>query len=121
MFPPIFEVCAAAPSVVNLLGVSPVRLWPFGEAPSGAVLPYAVWQQIGGSPENYINQVPDIDGFALQVDVYASTAAGARAVAEALRDAVEPVAHITRWGGDGREADTKYYRYSFDINWLVSR
>lgn len=121
MFPPIFQVCAASAPVVALLGSNPVRLWPFGEAPSNAELPYAVWQQIGGSPENNLDSVPDIDSFALQVDVYGRTGAQARGVAEALRNAIEPVAHITRWGGDGREADTKYYRYSFDLNWLVSR
>lgn len=121
MAPPLFSVCSASNAVKSLLGFSPVRLWPFGEAIQGAAKPYAVWQVIGGAPENYINQVPDADRYALQVDVYAETAASAQSVAEALRDAIEPHAHITAWRGTSREPDTRLYRFSFDIGWIVQR
>tara|TARA_R110002124_G_scaffold85350_2_gene221428 strand:+ start:13556 stop:13927 length:372 start_codon:yes stop_codon:yes gene_type:complete len=121
MYAPIFTVCAASSAVTSLLGTSPVRLWPFGEAPEGTQTPYAVWQGIGGNPENYINQRPDIDSFDLQVDVYADTASSARNVAEALRDAIEPNAHITSWRGERRDPETKRYRFSFDLEWFVER
>ncbi|EPN30837.1 hypothetical protein A245_45243, partial [Pseudomonas syringae pv. actinidiae ICMP 19096] len=52
MAAPIFAVCAADPAVQALLGTSPTRLYPFGEAPEGVAKPYAVWQVIGGNPEN---------------------------------------------------------------------
>ena len=39
----------------------------------------------------------------------------------ALRDAVEPVAHIVAWRGESRDVDTRLYRYSFDVDWLVNR
>lgn len=121
MYPPIFTVCAADPAVTALLGTAPARLYPFGEAPQGVIYPYAVWQAVGGAPENYLGNRPDIDSFALQVDVYAETGASARAVAVALRDAIEPHAHITRWGGESRDTDTGRYRISFDLDWFVSR
>jgi hypothetical protein len=121
MFPPIFQVCAAAAGVTALLGAGPTRLYPFGEAPQGVALPYAVWQSIGGMPENYISGLPDMDSFSLQIDVYATTVTAARNAAEALRDAIEPHAHITRWGGDGTDPDTKHKRYSFDLDWHVPR
>lgn len=121
MTPPLFSVCAASSAVTALLGSSPVRLWPFGEAVQGAAKPYAVWQVIGGAPENYINQVPDADRFLVQVDVYAETGASARSVAEALRNAIEPHAHITAWRGESREQDTRLYRFSFDVSWIVQR
>lgn len=120
MFPPIYEVCAANSEVQTALG-TPVRLYPFGEAPQGVALPYAVWQTLGGSPENYLKQRPDIDQFSLQVDVYAMSATAARNVAIALRNAIEPVAYITRWNGEDRDQETKNYRVSFDVDWWVQR
>lgn len=121
MFPPIFQVCSADAGVKASLGNSPVRLYPFGEAPDGVLKPYAVWQTLGGSPENYISQRPDIDMFSLQVDVYADTSTAARNAAKALRDAIEPSAHITRWNGEERDTETKNYRVSFDVDWWTPR
>lgn len=121
MFPPIFQVAAADTGVTALLGTDPVRLYPFGEAPEGVILPYAVWQLASGSPENYINQSPDIDSFTLQVDVYAATGSSARAVGKALRDAIELNAYIVRWGGESRDPETGSYRISFDADWYVHR
>lgn len=121
MFPPIFQVCAADPAVTALLGAVPTRLYPFGEAPQGVSYPYAVWQTFGGAPENYLGNRPDLDNFALQVDVYADTGASARSVAAALRDAIEPHAYITRWGGESVDQETKRYRISFDVDWYVAR
>jgi len=120
MNPPIFEVCSADLTVQSRLG-DPARLYPFGEAEPNPVKPYAVWQIVGGSPENYLDCAPDIDAMAVQIDCYATSAALARAVAQSLRDAIEPVAHITRWSGEDRDRDTNLYRYSFDVDWLVPR
>ena len=122
LFPPVFEICAQSAEVGELLGTAPLRLWPFGDAPqSNATLPYAVWQTITGSPENYITGLPDIDSWTLQVDVYAQTATSARAVARALRDAIEPNAHIIAWRGESIEAETRNYRSSFDVDWFTQR
>jgi hypothetical protein len=121
MFPPIFQVAAADPGVTALLGTAPVRLFPFGEAPEGTPLPYAVWQLVSGSPENYLAGRPDMDGFTLQIDVYAATGASARAVGAALRDSIELRAHITRWGGESKDEETGRYRLSFDVDWKTPR
>ncbi|MCY1278010.1 hypothetical protein D9M70_267270 [compost metagenome] len=121
MFPPIFQVCSASAAVKAVLGSSPVRLYPFGEAPQDVQRPYAVWQIAGGAPENYLGDRPDIDSFTTQIDVFAATATSARDVAKALRDAVEPVAYVAGWRGESRDPDTKNYRYSFDVDWLTPR
>jgi hypothetical protein len=121
MYPPIFTVCAANAGVQAALGTNPVRLYPFSEAPQGVTKAYAVWQIIGGGPGNYINQIPSFDEYTLQVDVYAATVTAGRAAAEALRDAIEPVAHIVRWGGESRDPETKNYRFSFDVDFIVNR
>ncbi|WAT06489.1 DUF3168 domain-containing protein [Rouxiella badensis] len=121
MMTPIFSVCAAAPAVTALLGTMPVRLYPFGMQDDKVTYPYAVWQNVSGSPENYLGTRPDIDSFTLQVDVYADTAAQAVTVAKVMRDAIEPHAYITRWGDQERDTETKRYRYSFDVDWIVKR
>lgn len=121
MFPPIFAVAAADPAVTAVLGSSPVRLWPFGSAPQDSPKPYATWQTVTGSPENYLNQRPDLDAYMLQVDCWAASPTEARNVAKALRDAIEPHAYITRWNGEMRDSETGSYRVSFDCDWLVPR
>ncbi|GAB0077160.1 DUF3168 domain-containing protein [Pseudomonas syringae pv. tomato] len=121
MAAPIFAVCAADPAVLALLGSSPTRLYPFGEAPEGVAKPYAVWQVIGGNPENYLSGRPTVDGYVLQVDVYGDSGSSARAVTEAIRDAIELTAYITRWGAESRDPVTKSYRSSFDVDWMVHR
>lgn len=120
MIPPIYPVCAASAAVQAELG-NPPNLWPFGEAPEGVTDPYAVWQVITGAPENYINQVPDMDSYSLQVDVYGKTGESVTDVAKALRDAIEPHAHITSWGGQSKDPETKRYRYTFSVDWYKPR
>lgn len=93
----------------------------FGFAPQGVALPYVVWQTVTGRPENFINQTPDIDKFSIQIDAYGLTEASARAVAKALRDVIEPVAHITSWRGESTDPDTLHKRFSFDVDWYVKR
>lgn len=121
MYPPVFSVAFAASSVTALVGSSPCRIYPFGEAPEGVTKPYVTWQTVVGFPENYVNQVPDTDNYTAQVDVYASTAASARAVALALRNAYEPVAHIQNWRGESKDPETNNYRFSFDVDFIVNR
>jgi hypothetical protein len=122
MYPPIFATVSADAGVTALLGSVPnCRFFLFGQAPQGVTKPYAVWRQISGRPENYLGKVPDIDQFGIQVDVYADSASGARAVAEALRDAIEPVAHITFWRGDSTDPETKNKVFTFEVDWFVNR
>ncbi|MDQ7880451.1 DUF3168 domain-containing protein [Atlantibacter hermannii] len=121
MIAPLFSVCASSPAVRALIGDSPVRLYPFGQQDDNVIYPYVVWQNVGGAPENYLGQRPDADTWALQVDAWADTPDEVIAVATALRDAIEPHAHITRWGGQERDPETMRYRYSFDVDWIVKR
>ena len=121
MYPPIFSLVSADVTVKSLLGSNPVRVFPFGSAPDRVSLPYAVWQLVSGEPENYIGNTPDMDSFIVQVDVYADTPSQAREAAEALRDAIEPHAHIIAWRGESRDRDTKNFRYSFDVEFLTAR
>nr|WP_236165701.1 DUF3168 domain-containing protein [Pseudomonas fulva] len=122
MTPPIFQACAASAAVTALLGSgADLRLYSFGEAPQGVAKPYAVWQLIGGRPDNYLAGRPDVDSTRMQVDVYGATSTSARQVRDAIREAIELRSYITRWSGEGRDPITKNYRVSFDVDWIVPR
>ena len=121
MINPLFSVCASCPEVTALIGSDPVRLYAFGRQDDEVIYPYVTWQNTGGEPALYLGSRPDIDRWAVQIDVWASTADEALAVATALRDAIETQACITRWGGQSRDPETRSYRFSFDADWLVSR
>lgn len=122
MTPPIEKVCAGDAVVTGLLGSGVnLRMYPFGLAPEGVVKPYAVWQLVSGRPENYLAGRPDADGYTLQVDVYGTTSASARRVRDAIRDAIELQAYVTRWGGETIDPSTKNFRASFDVGWIVPR
>ncbi|MDH0745733.1 DUF3168 domain-containing protein [Pseudomonas sp. GD03842] len=120
MSAPIVNVCAADPAVTALLGQSPLRLYPHGDAPQNVAKPYAVWQVVSGSPLNYANGQPDTDRYGLQVDIYADTPNQAEAVMVAMRKAIGRHAYITGFGVDTRDTQTKNYRKGFDVAWLVS-
>lgn len=121
MIPPIFSIIAAAPSVTALIGSSPVRFYNFGEAVQTTPKPYAVWQLITGVPANYINQLPDMDDTRVQVDVYDDDAATTRAVAIAIRDAIEPHAHMVGFADRGRDATTRNYGFMMDFEFFTPR
>ena len=125
MYPPIFALAAASGAVQTALGSNPVRFWPFGKAPqkgtTAYAVPYAVHQLVYGSPENTLSCTPASDSFGIQVDVYAADETAARAVAAALRDALEPHAYITAWNGESWESATGLYRVSFTVEFQTDR
>ena len=121
MFPPVFELCANNAEVKKVLGTKPIRLYLFGLAPANVQRPYAVWQNISGEPENYLQDRPDIDYFDVQINVYGDTAKSVREAVKALCDALEEEAYITRWGTEEKDPDTKLYRYNFDVNFITER
>lgn len=123
MSAPLYSVCAADPAVRALIpdGDTDIRLYPFGTAPQGVIKPYAVWQVIGGSPESFLAGRPNVDTYALQVDVYGDTGRDVQAVGSAIRYAIELTATVTGFGPESRDTETKNYRHSFDVDWLVRR
>lgn len=126
-YPPIFELANADAGVRTLLksGAGPLRFWLFARAPQkgqpGYGLPYAVWQQVGGQPENYVAGRPDADNTSLQVDAYGETAEAVRAVSEALRHALELDAYVTGVPRESKDPDTSLFRSSFDVDFITTR
>lgn len=119
---PIFSLAVGSADVLALLKKgNTTRFYPFGEAPQGIERPYAVWQLVGGQPENRLATAPSMDTFRIQVDVYADKQSEARAVGDALRDAFEPAGYITGWNFEGRESDTRLFRFSFTVEFMEPR
>lgn len=125
MIPPVFVNVAAHAPATALIGSNPVRCYTFGLGPQKGsqdyALPYVTFQTISGQPSNYLGQLPDSDSMTVQIDCWAETPASARAVADAVRDALEPVGYVVSWRGESKDPDTKNYRISFDVDFIVER
>lgn len=121
MFPATFAALKAAAGVTAIFGTNPVRIYPQGEAPQGVALPYATQQLVGGTPENYLGDLSDMDSARVQFDVYAATASAARAGAAAIRAALEGMGYVVSFNTDGRDPDTNNARYSFDMEFHTAR
>lgn len=117
MNPSLFTILNNNPAVKALLGTSPLRVYPFGQVDQNTPKPYAAYSVYNGNPENYLGEVPDIDNMGTQVDVYAQTGVSASACAKAIRDAIEPFAHMTSFSTPARDAQTQLYscRLEFDF------
>lgn len=98
-------------------GAGNVRVYPFGEAPQAGPYPYATFQFISGTPANQLAGRPQVDQVRVQFDAYGTTGAQARALAAAIRDAVELSAHCVLFFDQGRDPDTNAFRItaSFDL------
>lgn len=123
MYAPIYANCAADATCQALLGDSDgnLRLYPFDLAPKDAALPYATWQNVSGSPQNYLADNPDADQFSLQVNVWGVTTGQVMDVTTAIRDAIQEVSYIVRWGNQARDAQTLAFGYDFDVDWYTYR
>jgi len=121
MTPDIFLSIASDSDCADVLGDNPLRFWPFAAAPQNPVKPYATWQVIYGSPENYLDRAPDIDSIGVQIDCWGDTISSVRSAAKSIRGAIEPVAHVVAFNGESREPDTKLYRVSFSVDFWQTR
>lgn len=122
MNPPFYRVAAASARVVALLG-EPPRVYPWGQRDDDEPqkYPYVTFQVVSGNPENFLNGRPDADRTTLQVDIWAGSAASARSVAMAIRDAIELDCYIVAWRGESKDAETGSFRISFDCDWITRR
>jgi len=130
MNPDLFPILYASTTVKMLLGTTPpvidsagdadygvLRVFPYGKAPEGVVLPYCVYGVINAQPENYLDKVPDVDSMRTQVSIYAKTESSLSSCYTAIRDALEPSAHMISFVTPDIDADTELYscRMEFDF------
>jgi hypothetical protein len=121
MLPPVFQTLKASNDVKNIVGTNPPRIYRHGSAPQDTSKPYITWFLVGGSPENNLSGTPSTDRQVVQVDCWHQTDAGVETLATAVRDAIEPHAHMTGSPIDGREPETKLYRMGLQFDWFNDR
>lgn len=115
--PSLFQILNSSSAVKAILGSSPLRVFPYGEAKQNTAKPYAVYTVYNGTPENYLTNAPDIDNHGTQIDIFAETGAVCEQAFRAIRDAVEPYAHMTNFSAPQRDFDTQLVtcRLEFDF------
>lgn len=122
MYPPIYQLARNDAAVTALLGSPNPRFYPFGQASQNTTRPYAVWQVIYGNPDNSLSCAPKEDLYGVQVDAYAGDADSARAVAAALRNAVEADHNpVVSYNGEFWEQNTGLWRVSFTAEFWTYR
>lgn len=124
MIPPVFQWLKASNDVKNIVGTNPPRIWRHGVAPQRAdgqpqTEPYVTWFMASLEPNNNLSDPPPSDRVTVQVDSWHQTDGGVIALAEAVRDAMEPHCHMTGLVANLREPETRLFRIGlqFDI-WL---
>lgn len=121
MLPPVYNTLRASAALVALVDT---RIYRHGQAPQGVAAPYVTWSLITGTPENQLSGTPPVDSMTIQVDCWANGAAGDKGVetlADLVRDAMEPYAHMTGMPVDQRETETKLWRMALQFDWWMSR
>lgn len=108
-------------TVAGYLGMAPLRVYPFGDAPAVLTYPLATWQTVTGSPENNLSETPPLDRYGVQFDVYAETAPECWAISEAMRDVLETLGHMTFFGNTERATDVRKYRQTLTFDFWLNR
>jgi hypothetical protein len=121
MLPPVLQTLKASAAVKAIVGTNPPRIYRHGSAPQDASNPYLTWFVVTGTPENTLSELPLVDRVGVQIDCWHQTDAGVVALAEAVRDAIEPVAHMTAMPVNLREPETKLYRIALQFDWWLDR
>lgn len=117
MNPDLFPLLNADTIVKNLLGVNPLRVFPYGKAPQPLEYPYAVYTVISAQPENYLADRPDVDLKSVQMSIYAKTNASLESCYNAVVDVLEEHAYMVNFSTPDIDAKTDLYscRMEFDF------
>lgn len=121
MNPPVFTILNASATVKALLGTNPLKVFPWSEAPQNTTPPYATYGVYNGNPQNTMDQVPQIDNLGTQVDIWASSVASCLQCALAVRNALEPHAHMTSTESYERDPETNLFRTRMDFDFFTAR
>lgn len=108
----VFSLVKGSSTCTALLGDSPVRFFEFGSAPQLETLPYATFQEINGTPFNQLEGAAEADQISYQIDAWAKAPGEVRAVANAIRSALENDGYIVFFNS-GRDDESGLFRSTF--------
>lgn len=118
MLPPIFQTLTSSSLITDIVGT---KVFPYGDAPQDITRPYVTWHIVSGVPQNSLSEVPDIDNISIQVDCWHPVAAGLEELATAVRNRIEPYAHMTNIPLNDRDRETRLYRMTLQFDWWLNR
>lgn len=122
--PRIFQIIKNNSACTNLLGTSPVRFYPAGVANKQAPTPYATYNVVVGSPQNYLDKPADMDQKATQIDIFGKDFNECDVTYAAIRAALEPVAnqiYINSFATPDRDSETGLYHARLEVDAWESR
>jgi hypothetical protein len=120
-FPPVFQTLKTSETVKAIVGTNPPRIYRHGAAPQDVTRPYITWQLVAGVPENHLSGLPQIDRQTVQVDCWHPVDSGVEQLALAVRDVIEPVAHMTIAPIDSRDVETRLFRVTLQFDFFAPR
>ena len=122
MLPPVYALLTADAPTTALVGT---RIYRHGTAPQNVVAPYVTWFLVSGTPENELTALPRVDRLEVQVDCWSNNTgtgdAQVEALATAVRDALEPVAHMTGIIANEQDFETRRYRLGLQFTFWLKR
>lgn len=118
MLPPVYPTIMAVPGVVALIGD---RCYRHGEAEPSVQAPYVTYFIVTGTPENNLSDPPPIDRVGVQVDCWSDGDEQVEQLATAVRNAMEPHAHMTSIVLNTRDLETRRYRIGMQFDWWLHR
>lgn len=121
MNPDLFPILNGSAPVKLLLGANPLRVYPWGRAPANVKKPYVVYSVYNGNPENYLAQAPDIDNKGTQLNIYSDNSNNLEMCYLAIRNALEPHAHMTSFSTPALDVDTDLFSCSMEFDFWDER
>lgn len=112
----VYRILAASSPVTALVAG---RVYP--DRASSAALPYVVYSRVSGVPDLLIEGGASFDRYRVQVDCYAATKTAARALAIAVRAAIEAEGYCIGVNPSNFKEDTKTFSDSRDYSLIESR
>ena len=89
--------------------------------PQEITQPYVVWSVVTSAPGNNLSDPPEYDDQRIQIDCWSTSQSQCRALAKAVRDAIEAQTHIVYGPWTDYEPDTKLFRWSMDAEYWQNR
>lgn len=118
MLPLVYPLLSANPVITGLVGD---RIYRHGSAPEKVTRPYITWYLALGRPEIVVNATPCVDFDAVRIDCWSESDAQVETLAYAVRSTLDSAGIANRIALNMREIDTKLYRITLDVDFILPR
>ena len=112
----VYRILMAAPAVTALVSA---RIYP--DRASGSMAPYVIYSRVSGVSDLLIQGGASFDRFRVQVDCYALTKTASKALAVAVRAAIEAEGYCIGANPSQHDEETKLFGDSRDYSLIQNR